>query len=39
VSGPEGLAAGDIVQRRGVSPSSLSFHLNDLSDAGLVNVR
>ena len=39
VAGPEGLAAGDIAQQLGVSPSSLSFHLKDLSHAGLVDAR
>jgi ArsR family transcriptional regulator, arsenate/arsenite/antimonite-responsive transcriptional repressor len=39
VAGPEGLAAGDIAQQLGVSPSGLSFHLKDLSRAGLVNAR
>jgi len=39
VAGPEGLAAGDIAQQLGVSPSSLSFHLKDLSFAGLVSAR
>ncbi len=39
VAGPEGLAAGDIAQQLGVSPSGLSFHLKDLSHAGLVNAR
>ena len=36
VAGPEGMAAGDIAQQVGLSPSSLSFHLKDLSHAGLV---
>ena len=39
VAGPDGLAAGDIAQQLGVSPSSLSFHLKDLSYAGLVSAR
>src|SRR5471030_377392 len=39
VAGPEGLAAGDIAQQLGVSPSGLSFHLKDLSHAGLVDAR
>lgn len=39
VAGPEGLAAGEIAQRLGLSPSSLSFHLKDLSHAELVNAR
>jgi len=39
VAGPDGLAAGDIAQQLGLSPSSLSFHLKDLSHAELVNSR
>jgi DNA-binding transcriptional ArsR family regulator len=34
--GPEGLAAGDIAERLGLPPSSLSFHLAQLSHAGLI---
>jgi ArsR family transcriptional regulator len=36
VAGPEGMAAGEIAQQLGLSPSSLSFHLKDLSHADLV---
>ncbi|MFM0739223.1 metalloregulator ArsR/SmtB family transcription factor [Paraburkholderia xenovorans] len=39
VAGPEGLAAGEIAQQVGLSPSSLSFHLKDLSHADLVTPR
>ena len=39
VAGPEGMAAGEIAQRLGISPSSLSFHLKDLSHAALVKPR
>jgi ArsR family transcriptional regulator, arsenate/arsenite/antimonite-responsive transcriptional repressor len=39
VAGPEGMAAGDIAQQLGISPSSLSFHLKDLSYADLVSAR
>ncbi len=35
-SGPEGVAAGLIAERLAVPPSSLSFHLNDLMQAGLI---
>jgi len=37
VAGPEGMPAGEIAQQLGLSPSGLSFHLKDLSHAGLVN--
>ncbi|MBN3830572.1 metalloregulator ArsR/SmtB family transcription factor [Burkholderia sp. Ac-20344] len=39
VAGPEGLPAGAIAQQIGLSPSSLSFHLKDLSHAELVTAR
>lgn len=39
VAGPEGQAAGDIAQQLGLSPSSLSFHLKDLSHADWVKSR
>ena len=35
--GPEGLAAGDIAERLGLPPSSLSFHLAQLSHERLVD--
>ena len=35
-AGPEGLPAGQISERLGVPPSSLSFHLKELNHAGLV---
>jgi ArsR family transcriptional regulator, arsenate/arsenite/antimonite-responsive transcriptional repressor len=34
--GPEGLAAGEIAERLGVVPSSLTFHTQTLMRAGLV---
>jgi DNA-binding transcriptional ArsR family regulator len=34
--GPEGLAAGDIAEKLGLPPSSLSFHLAQLSHAGMI---
>lgn len=37
--GPEGLAAGEISERVGVPPTTLSFHLSQLSRAGLVTSR
>ncbi|SAK89462.1 ArsR family transcriptional regulator [Caballeronia fortuita] len=39
VAGPDGMAAGDIAQQVGLAPSSLSFHLKDLSHAELVSAR
>src|SRR5260370_33467085 len=38
-AGPTGLPAGEIAQQLNVSPSSLSFHLKDLSHAELVSSR
>ena len=37
--GPEGLPAGVIAERIGVQPSSLSFHLAQLTHAGLIAQR
>jgi ArsR family transcriptional regulator len=37
--GPEGLAAGKIGEALGIPPSSLSFHMKELSYAGLVTSR
>ena len=38
-AGPEGLCAGDIGARLGVPPATLSFHLAQLANAGLVDAR
>ena len=34
--GPEGVSAGAIAVKLGISPSTLSFHLKELANAGLV---
>lgn len=39
VAGPNGMPAGEIAQKLGLSPSSLSFHLKDLSHAEMVTAR
>jgi DNA-binding transcriptional ArsR family regulator len=36
-AGPAGLAAGRIAELTGITPSSLSFHLKELSHAGMVD--
>lgn len=37
--GPGGIAAGAIAEGMGLAPATLSFHLNALSQAGLVQAR
>ncbi|MFN0116447.1 MAG: ArsR/SmtB family transcription factor [Paracoccaceae bacterium] len=39
VAGPEGLAAGEIARRLGMSASRLSFHLAAIEQAGLARGR
>ncbi|WP_432343348.1 metalloregulator ArsR/SmtB family transcription factor [Shinella yambaruensis] len=39
VAGPDGLAAGLIAERMGVSPSNVSFHLKELERSGLIAMR
>jgi len=36
-AGPEGMAAGQIGERLGLAPATLSFHLNHLRHAGLID--
>jgi DNA-binding transcriptional ArsR family regulator len=38
-AGPDGLAASKIGEQLGTPPSSLSFHLKELSHAGLITAR
>ncbi len=38
-AGPEGLAAGRIAELTGIPPSSLSFHLKELTHANLAHAR
>jgi DNA-binding transcriptional ArsR family regulator len=38
-AGPEGLPAGRIAEALGVVPATLSFHLKELSHAGLAHAR
>lgn len=38
-AGPTGLAAGRIADITGIPPSSLSFHLKELTHAGLASAR
>lgn len=38
-AGAEGMAAGEIAETMGVSPSNMSFHLKELETAGMVASR
>ncbi len=38
-AGHEGLSAGSIGERLKIPPSTLSFHLKELSNAGLINAK
>lgn len=37
VAGPDGLSAGALAEKVGVSPSNISFHLKELERSGLVS--
>ena len=37
--GPEGMPAGDVAARLGISPNNLTFHFDKLREAGLITVR
>ncbi|MBW9115695.1 helix-turn-helix transcriptional regulator [Rhizobium cauense] len=39
VAGPDGLAAGAIAERMGVSATNVSFHLKELERSGLISQR
>ncbi|MBY5903851.1 winged helix-turn-helix transcriptional regulator [Rhizobium leguminosarum] len=39
VAGPEGMAAGAVAEKAGVSPSNVSFHLKELERSGLIAQR
>ena len=38
-AGPEGMPAGEVAMRLGISPNNLTFHFDKLREAGLVTVR
>lgn len=38
-AGPEGLTPGAMAEQLGIAPSGLSFHLKELSHAGLVSAQ
>jgi DNA-binding transcriptional ArsR family regulator len=38
-AGPEGVCAGDIAEKLRLAPATLSFHLKELSHAGLLQSR
>ncbi len=38
-TGPNGLAAGDLSERLGLPPATMSFHLKELTNAGLITSR
>jgi ArsR family transcriptional regulator len=38
-AGPDGMAAGDVAERLEIAPATLSFHLAQLRQAGLLTMR
>jgi ArsR family transcriptional regulator, arsenate/arsenite/antimonite-responsive transcriptional repressor len=38
-AGPEGMPAGEVAVKLGISPNNLTFHFDKLREAGLVTVR
>jgi DNA-binding transcriptional ArsR family regulator len=38
-TGPDGMAAGDVAERLDIPPATLSFHLAQLRQAGLLSMR
>jgi DNA-binding transcriptional ArsR family regulator len=38
-AGPEGMAAGQVAERLGLAPNTLTFHFDRLRSAGLISVR
>lgn len=38
-TGPSGLAAGELSERLGLPPATMSFHLKELTNAGLIRSR
>jgi len=37
--GPDGIAAGELSEKLGIPPATMSFHLKELSSAGLITSR
>jgi ArsR family transcriptional regulator len=38
-TGPSGLAAGELSERLGLPPATMSFHLKELTNAGLITSK
>lgn len=38
-TGPHGLAAGELSERLGLPPATMSFHLKELTNAGLITSK